>query len=186
MQNAELVQIHHVRALGGEIRINKVLVGELVLGVVVDVLRHVHVEKLQGLGVGRVAAGGFVRIAWDKAACQLGDLVVLNPAQFGVLQPEVAFDEFDRGGETQERGVAPGDRAVFFRVRRGPLQRACGEGGAGGPKRFEERASLDLAGGKRPVAIDAGFPRGQQGAVGRLGCVQHARTASVDGSSSSG
>ena len=111
---------------------------------------------------------------------------VLNPAQFSVLEPDVAFDDFGRGGETQQRGVALGDRAVLLGPGRGPLQRACGECGAGGPKRFEERASFDLAGGKRPVAIDAGLPRGEQGAVGRLGCVQHARTASIDGSCSSG
>jgi hypothetical protein len=55
-------------------------VGELVEGVVVDVLRHVGVEVAQRLGEGLVA-------------CAVGQLVVLDPAQLVVLLPQIGLED---------------------------------------------------------------------------------------------
>src|SRR5215469_2831793 len=57
-QSAERVQVYGVRALGREIRIDENLMGQLVFGVVVDVLRHIGVEKFQVSCIGRVPASG--------------------------------------------------------------------------------------------------------------------------------
>jgi hypothetical protein len=55
--------------------------GHLVLSVVVNVLRHVGVEHLKGLGV-------FV------AASTSGNLAVLNSPKFVVLDPEICLERF--------------------------------------------------------------------------------------------
>jgi hypothetical protein len=60
-------------------------VAELILGIVVDVLRHVSIEDVQRRSVG------------PAPSREAGEFAILNSSEFGVLQPEIALDEFDRG-----------------------------------------------------------------------------------------
>src|SRR6516164_8258785 len=47
-KGAELVEVGYVRALRSQVRVDELLVGQLVFGVVVNVLRHIAVELLEG------------------------------------------------------------------------------------------------------------------------------------------
>src|SRR5262249_36513341 len=97
-QGTELIEADSSSSLGLQIGIEKCEVGDLVVGVVVDVLRKVLVESLQLVGVDRVAGA-----EWD--------LVVLNTPKFVVLDPEVRLEDFCGGGEPQQGGVALGQAA---------------------------------------------------------------------------
>src|SRR6266481_2166119 len=80
-QHAKLLEVYCVRVLGGEIRVEKVLVGELIIGVVVDVLGHVSVEHFKSSGVGWIPGS-----AWH--------FVVWNSPEFVVLHPKVGLEDF--------------------------------------------------------------------------------------------
>ena len=67
--------------------------GELVLGVVMDVLGHVRVEYGQRLGERLVAAAA-------------RHLAILDPAQLVVLLPQVGLENLGRGQEPQDRRIA--------------------------------------------------------------------------------
>ena len=55
--------------------------GNLIVGVVVNVLRHVPIEDLNGGGIGRTPGSS-------------GNFGVLDSAEFVVLLPQIGFDEF--------------------------------------------------------------------------------------------
>src|SRR6266487_413488 len=61
-QRAKPIQIDWLRALGSQVRVDEREVSELILGIVVDILRHVLIQVFQGLGV-----GGIPTAAWDFA-----------------------------------------------------------------------------------------------------------------------
>ena len=69
--------------------------GEFVVGVVMDVLRHVGVEYRERVGVVRVAAPA-------------GDFTVLNATELVVLLPEVGFERLERGQEPENRRISRG------------------------------------------------------------------------------
>jgi hypothetical protein len=92
-QGAELVQVDRFRAVRLKVGVEELEVADLVVGVVVDVLRHVVVQHLERLGVFRAAAPA-------------GDLIVLDAAELVVLLPQVGFDDFDRSQEA-ENGRVP-------------------------------------------------------------------------------
>src|SRR4029077_19476495 len=52
-QSAKLIQIDGFGAFRGQIGVKERCVGNLIVGVVVNVLRHVPIEDLNGGGVGR-------------------------------------------------------------------------------------------------------------------------------------
>ena len=85
-QSAKVIKVNWLCALRKQIGIEEGGVAELILGIVVDILRHVSIEDVQRRGVGHASAR---RQAWEFA--------ILSPSEFGVLQPEIAFDKFDRG-----------------------------------------------------------------------------------------
>jgi len=59
-------------------------VGELIFGVVVDILIHVSVENLEGRGV-------------EWAATPSWNLIVLDSSKFVVLNPQVGLDDLGSG-----------------------------------------------------------------------------------------
>src|ERR1700739_2808445 len=73
------------------------MVAELVLSIVVDILGHVPIEVVEGGGVGRTAPGGQPRKFAGSG---------LDSAEFGVLQPEVLLDLFERRQEPENCGVS--------------------------------------------------------------------------------
>jgi hypothetical protein len=79
-------------------------VGDLVFGVVVDVLRHVRVENADRRGVRLVARAS-------------RHLAVLHAAELVVLLPEIGLEGFERRGEAQKRLVSFRQRAARGRGR---------------------------------------------------------------------
>jgi len=73
-QRAELVQIGWLHAMINQIGVDEIEVRELVLGIVVDVLRHIRVQHLES---GRVSC----------TPTPAGDFAVLNTTEFVVLLP---------------------------------------------------------------------------------------------------
>jgi hypothetical protein len=63
------------------------VVAELIIGIVVDILRHVRIEVLQRRGVSRAPATA-------------GDFAILDPSEFVVLQPEIGLDLLNRRQES--------------------------------------------------------------------------------------
>ena len=123
-QRLEPIEVGGALALGLEVRVEKREMGELVLGVVMDVLRHVRVEHRDGRSKRRVPA----------APWHLG---VLDPGKLVVLLPEVRLQNLEGGKEAQDGGIAAGQGA---RVRHGP-GRLLGE------QRGADRAGSD----RRPL-----------------------------------
>jgi hypothetical protein len=66
---------------------------EFVLGVVMNILRHVRVERYKEVSVGLVAAS-----AWD--------FVVLDSTELVVLLPQIGFKDFERRKKAQNIYVA--------------------------------------------------------------------------------
>ena len=79
--------------------------GDLVVGVVVNILREVRVEHLK---CGRIS-----RISTPSR-----NLAVLYPPRFVVLYPEIALEYFSGGCKTKNGGVAFGEPAVILAMRR--------------------------------------------------------------------
>jgi hypothetical protein len=84
--SAKLIKVNLLLAFRDQIGVDEGCVAELILGIVVDILRHVRIEVVQRRGVGRAPSRG-----------EAGEFAILNSSEFGVLQPEIALDEFDRG-----------------------------------------------------------------------------------------
>src|SRR5438477_608196 len=110
--------------------------GNLVVGVVVDVLRKVVVESFQFLGVDAIATA-----EWD--------LVILNTPKFVVLNPEVGFKNFGGGGESEQGCIALGQGAIdFFGSALSESsnwiseQSKTGAGGGRHPSFLQERSSI--------------------------------------------
>ncbi len=78
-QRAKRIQVDRLCPLGREVCVDEGEVGELILGVVVNVLGHIRVEDTQGGGVGCAPTP-----AWDFA--------VLDAAELVVLLPQVGFE----------------------------------------------------------------------------------------------
>jgi hypothetical protein len=62
---------------------------DLIVGVIMDILRKVRIKILELLGVDRIPAAA-------------GDLSILDPAKFVILEPEVGFQELNRRREPQQ------------------------------------------------------------------------------------
>ena len=75
--------------------------GELIFGVVVDILVHVAVKDLKGSGIGCNSTP-----AWDFA--------VLDSPQFVVLHPKVGLEDFGRRQEPQDCRISLGETPAMF------------------------------------------------------------------------
>ena len=73
--------------------------GDLIVGVVVDVLIHVIVQHLKRRGVGRTPSPA-------------RDFVVLDPAELVILLPQIGFDEFYCRQESENVRVSPWETAA--------------------------------------------------------------------------
>jgi len=117
-------------------------VAELVVGVVVDVLRHVFVEHLQGFRVCLAARSG-------------GLLCVLDAAELVVLLPQVRLEQLCGRKEPEDRFVAVvqlSGRRLVRKGGRGPAERPE----AGADARGEARRKERLAAEARPLRIRRG------------------------------
>jgi len=80
-QGAKRIEICRSRSLGDQVRIEKLVMSDLIIGVVVDVLSHVRIKDRNGLGV-----------EWIAAAAS--DFAVVDSAEFVVLDPKVGLENF--------------------------------------------------------------------------------------------
>ena len=109
-QRFELLEVHRLSALRDQIRVDEQLVSPLIVCVVRDVLRHVGIEVLQRLDVGRVPS--------------------LRTSELGVLLPEVGLEQLGGGEEPQDCDIT--------RCRPGRLR--VGGGGGQGARRYRSGA----------------------------------------------
>jgi hypothetical protein len=94
-----LSRVDWCRAVRIQIRVDEGEVGELVVGVVVDVLGHVRVEHRKRGGVGRAPAPA-------------GDFAVLDAAELVVLLPGVGLEGLGRSQEAENRRISRGETAA--------------------------------------------------------------------------
>ena len=80
-------------ALRSQVRVDKVLVGEFILGIVVNILGHVRIENLKGSGVRCTPTS-----PWN--------LAVLDSSQFVVLYPQIGLEDFRCGEEPENCCIA--------------------------------------------------------------------------------
>src|SRR4029077_13469798 len=78
-QSAKRVQICTRRSPGEQVRVEELVMSDLIIGVVMDIVLHFILNNLQGVGVGWI---GFA--AWD--------FVVVDAAEFVVLDPKVGLE----------------------------------------------------------------------------------------------
>ena len=98
-QRAELLQVRRRHPVRTQIGVQEGEVSELVVGVVVDVLRHVGVEHRERVRVVRIATPA-------------GNFAVLNATELVVLLPKVGFERLERGEEPQNRRISRGQTAA--------------------------------------------------------------------------
>src|SRR5262249_17277720 len=93
LQRPELLKIRRTRAFRLQISIQEFVVRDLVVGVVVDILRKIVVDRFQLFGVLGISGSA-------------GDLVILNSAQLVVLNPEIGLENFRSRSKAQQSSVA--------------------------------------------------------------------------------
>ncbi len=76
------------------------MVSQLILGVVVNILRHIGIKVVQRSDIG-LASSSYSR-----------HFTVLGSAEFVVLYPQIGFEDFRRSQESQNRGVSRGNRGL--------------------------------------------------------------------------
>src|SRR5450755_4659715 len=84
LQRAKLLQVDGISAFWNQVRVNEGEVAHLILGIVVDILRHVPIQHGKGLDVG-------------GASTSSRHFAVLDSSQFIVLLPEIGFKDFGGG-----------------------------------------------------------------------------------------
>jgi hypothetical protein len=92
-ESAKRLEIHRGSTVRDKVRVEEVLVSELIVGVIVDVLVHVPIEDLESLGIGSIPAPA-------------RDLGVLDTTEFVVLHPKIGLEYFGRRCEAEQRSVS--------------------------------------------------------------------------------
>ena len=88
-QGAKRIEICRSRSLGDQVRVQEIVVSDLIIRVVVDILSHVRIKDRNGLGV-----------EWIAAAAS--DFAVVDSAEFVVLDPKVGFEYLQRRWKPQQ------------------------------------------------------------------------------------
>ncbi len=105
VQRAESFEADGPRALRFKVFIDEIEMGEFVLGVVVNVLRHVTVDLRQQIDIRLVSA-----------PCRL--FRVVNAAELVVLLPKIGFEDFERRKEAENADVSERRPVVIGERRR--------------------------------------------------------------------
>src|SRR5881398_1955828 len=92
-QSAKRVEVYRIRSLGDQIRVEELVMSDLIIGVVMDVVYHFILNNLQGLSIVRIATA-----AWD--------FVILDAAEFVVLDPKVRLEYLQRRWEPKQCRVS--------------------------------------------------------------------------------
>ena len=92
-QGAKRIEICWICSLGDQVRVQEIVVSDLIIRVVVDVHGHVRIKDLNGLGVECIAAAA-------------SDFAVVDSAEFVVLDPKVGLEYFQRRWETEQGRIS--------------------------------------------------------------------------------
>ena len=87
-QSAKRVEICRRRSLGDQVRVEELVMSDLIIGVVMDVVSHFILNNLQGRGIGPIAMA-----PWDFGVLDAAEFVVLNPKVGLELSPELLGSE---------------------------------------------------------------------------------------------
>src|SRR6266513_4955311 len=129
-QSAKRVEIGWRRSLGGQICVEEGMMSDLIIGVVMDVVSHFILNNLQGLSIVRIATA-----AWD--------FVVLDAAEFVVLDPKVGLEYFCRRCEPEKGCVSRRETTTCF-CGSDAAQQSRADGSCSDGERFaEERTTTD-------------------------------------------
>ena len=91
-QSAKLIEICRSGSLGDEVRVEKGVVSDFIIGVVVDVHGHVLVKDFQGFSVGFISS-------------PTRYFVILHASEFVVLDPKVSLEYFCRRCESKQSRI---------------------------------------------------------------------------------
>ena len=80
-QSAKRVEVRRSRSLGDQVRVEELVMSNLIIGVVMDVVLHFILNNLQGVRVGFIATAA-------------RNFVILDAAEFVVLDPKVGLEYF--------------------------------------------------------------------------------------------
>src|SRR5207249_10631495 len=78
-QSAKPVQNCRIRSLGNQVRVEELMMSDLIIGVVMDVVLHFILNNLQSVSVGWIAAAA-------------GNFAVPHATELVVLDPKVRFE----------------------------------------------------------------------------------------------
>ena len=93
IRRAKRIKICRRRSLGDQVRVEELVMSDLIIGVVVDVGIHLVIHNLNRRGVVGIATA-----AWD--------FVILDAAEFVVLDPKVGLDQLQRRWEAKQGRVS--------------------------------------------------------------------------------
>src|SRR6266511_1350690 len=92
-QSAKRVEVCRSRSLGDQVRVEELVMSNLIIGVVMDVVLHFILNNLQGVRVGFIATAA-------------RNFVILGAAEFVVLNPKVSLESLQCRWEPKE-GCVP-------------------------------------------------------------------------------
>src|SRR6266542_4234785 len=100
-QSSKGFQVNRVGPFRYQVRVQEILVSELVVGIVMDVLGKIVVNGLKLFLVVRIATAA-------------RNLVILDSCKLVVLHPKVGLENFRRCRKPEQGGVAFGELAALF------------------------------------------------------------------------
>src|SRR5215470_4124901 len=92
-QSTKRIEVYRGRSMGNQVRVEKLMVSDFIIRVVVNVLRHVLIKRVEGVSI-------------ECIACPARYLGILDSAKLVVLNPKVGFQKLCCRGESQQRCVA--------------------------------------------------------------------------------
>jgi hypothetical protein len=120
-----------LRTFGHQIGVKECEVGELILGIIMDVLVHVPIQNFQGFGVDRISRAARNFAVWDSS-------------EFIVLDPEIGLEDFRRRREPEQGSIAGCDWVVVIALVL-LAKHSCGRPKQCGPGTKRGRADSDPA-----------------------------------------
>src|SRR5512132_1284595 len=108
-QSAKRIEVCRSRSLGGQICVEEGMMSDLIIGVVMDVILHFILNNLQGVRVGFIATAA-------------RNFVILDAAEFVVLDPKVGLEKFQRRWEPEQCRVSRRETAADCFCRAGAAQ----------------------------------------------------------------
>ena len=139
---AKVIQIDGIGANGSQECVDEREVADLILGIVVNVLRHVAIQLLKGIDVGCTRRSSWNFAVWDSS-------------EFVVLSPQIGFENFNCSQEPENCHISPCDPATsFFGEGRYPIgQQPGAEGSCSSYRKSFEQQGTAAGRISRPLRV---------------------------------